>query len=188
MEKTQFRNSRTLFQNSGTQLRNPKIYFGLLKFVAPVILVLVAGIVGVCYLTVQASNNLRQPVQERPINDIDPNIEQKQRQNGRLKSFMNEKNPDFLIDRTVYNETDLNDISTDSNVRMEFFWEILGKSCHCFNFQEFETTTQTILFNRTITKPIGQLPQIQLTVASIIFRFRVASIFVASIFARDKNI
>ena len=160
MEKTQFRNSRTLFQNSGTQLRNPKIYFGLLKFVAPVILVLVAGIVGVCYLTVQASNNLRQPVQERPINDIDPNIEQKQRQNGRLKSFMNEKNPDFLIDRTVYNETDLNDISTDSNVRMEFFWEILEKSCHCFNFQEF-ATQQTILFNKTITQPKGQLLQIQ---------------------------
>ena len=178
MEKTQFRNSRTLFQNSGTQLRIPKIYFGLLKFVAPVVLVLVAGIVGVCYFTVQASNNLRQPVQERPINDIDPSIEQKQKQNGRFKSFMNEKTPDFLIDTDYkYNETDLKDISTDRNVRMEFFWEILGKSCHCFNFQEF-ATTQTILFNRTITKPIGQLLQIQLTVASIIFRLRVASIFV----------
>ena len=120
--KTQFRNSRTLFQNSGTQLRNPKIYFGLLKFVAPVVLVLVAGIVGVCYLTVQASNNLRQPVQERPINDIDPSIEQKQRQNGRFKILANEKRPDFLIDTDyqVYNETDLKDI-TDSNVRIEFF-------------------------------------------------------------------
>ena len=161
VEKTQFRNSRTLFQNSGTQLRNPKIYFGLLKFVAPVVLVLVAGIVGVCYLTVQASNNLRQPVQDRPINDIDPSIEQKQRQNGRFKSFMNEgREPDFLIDTDyqVYNETDLKDISTNSNVRMEFFWEILGKSCHCFNFQEF-ATQQTILFNKTITQPKGQLLQ-----------------------------
>ena len=127
--KTQFRNSRTPFQNSGTQLRNPKIYFGLLKFVAPVVLVLVAGIVGVCYLTVQASNNLRQPVQDRPIIDIDPSIEQKQKQNGRFKSFMNEKNPDFLIDTDyqVYNETDLKDISTNSNVRMEFFGKFWGK-------------------------------------------------------------
>lgn len=105
-----------------TQFRIPKIYFGLLKLVIPVVLILVAGIVGVCYLTVQASKNLRQPVQERPINDIKPDIEQKQNRMARIKHFANDRNPpDFLIDKDQrYNETDLKDILTLSDVRKAF--------------------------------------------------------------------
>ena len=87
----------------------------------PVVLILVAGIVGVCYLTVQASKNLRQPVQERPINDIKPDIEEKQNRMGRLKDLTNERNPpDFLIDNQRYNETDPKDILTLSHVRKDF--------------------------------------------------------------------
>ena len=86
----------------------------------PIVLILVAGIIGVCYLTVQASNNLRQPVEERPIDDIQPDIEQQQKRIDRFKHAMNEKNPDFLIEDRVYNETDPKDISTISDVRKTF--------------------------------------------------------------------
>ena len=87
----------------------------------PVVLILVAGIIGACYLTVQASNNLRQPVEERPIDDIKPEIEYQQRRIDRFKHAMNEKNPEsFLLDNRLYNETDPKDISTISNVRKTF--------------------------------------------------------------------
>jgi len=91
---------------------------------APIVLILVAGIIGVCYLTVQASNNLRQPVEERPIDDIKPDIEQQQGRIDRFKHAINDRNPDFLIDEDyrVYNGTDPKDIPTDtiSDVRKTF--------------------------------------------------------------------
>ena len=81
----------------------------------PIVVVLVAGIVGVIYLTIQASQNLRQPVDERPIEDIQPNIYEKKNRMDRLQLQMNEKDPDFLMNTIDYNETDMSNF-TDSSI------------------------------------------------------------------------
>ena len=81
----------------------------------PIVVVLVAGIVGVIYLTIQASQNLRQPVDERPIEDIQPNIYEKKNRMDRLQIQMNEKDPDFFTNTMDYNETDISNF-TDSSI------------------------------------------------------------------------
>ena len=104
-----------------TNYRNPKLNFGIFKILTPVVVVLVSGIVGVCYLTIQASNELRQPVEERPIENIIPEIQQKKTSTNRFKEQASDRNfsdSDLLISDqwNYYNETDISNITDTSTV------------------------------------------------------------------------